>query len=103
MTADEIFEGRMWRGRSRRSGNDAVQVCAAQDGGEAIEHAMSGFANSEDADIWEASKIIGAIQAAELVAGDRKTAFDGSAGIDGCECTMKNLAGEMFAIHWLEV
>ena len=64
---------------------------------------MGGFANREDADVWKAAKIIGAIRAAELMAGDRKTPFDGCRRIDAFEGAAENLTGDVFAVHRLEV
>jgi hypothetical protein len=70
-----------------------------EDGREAIEHALGGFAYGEHAEIGKMAEVVGAIGAAENVARHRNAAFDGGAGIDRFESAEEDSAGDVFAVH----
>src|SRR5215470_9485519 len=86
VAAQKVLEARLVRGRSARCGYDTAQLCAARQAGqEAIEHAVSGFADGEDTDVRETAKVVATLGTAQMVAGAGQTAFDGCARINGCE------------------
>src|SRR5262249_11762950 len=100
VAAQKVLEVQSVRGRSGKCGNDTAQVCAArQDGQEASEHAVCGFADGEDTDVRETAKVVATLGTAEIVAGAGQTAFDGCARINGCEGAAENFAGAVFRVH----
>ena len=104
VAAEEVLEAGTHRRRRGRGGEHSAKPrVVVKNGEQAVEHAMGGFANREDADVWKAAKIIGALRTAELMAGDRENPFDGCRWIDGFEGAAENLTGEVFAVHRLQV
>ena len=80
--------------------DDTAQLCSVRKSrDEAIEHAVSGFAHGEDANVREATKVVGAIGAAKVVGGDGEATLDGGARVDRIQGATEDFAGEMFAVH----
>jgi hypothetical protein len=83
VAAREILEACVSRKRRHGCRDNAPQANAArQDGQEAIKHAVSRFAYGEDPEVRKATQIVAATRAAEMMGGDRETAFDGDSRID---------------------
>jgi hypothetical protein len=70
-----------------------------EEGREAIEHAVGGFAYGEHPEIGKMAEVVAAIGAAESIARHGDAAVDGGAGIDRCENAQEDSAGEVFAVH----
>ena len=106
MAADEVLEAgrrteRKLRNRwRRRSGDEAAELgVLGEDGGQAGQHAMGGFADGKDAEVGKLEEVVVAAGAAKGVGGAGEAAFDGGAGVDSFQGTEEDAAREVLGVE----